>query len=266
MSLETELRDLAREIAIEAGALAHRRRREGVTIAERKSSLADIVTEADREVELLVRERIAAARPDDGVLGEEGGTERGSSDVLWVVDPIDGTVNYAQGMPSWGVSIAAVTGGESLSAWTALAGVVRAPALGETYAAARGEGSVVEVDGTTSRLAVAAEHPAGALLATGFGYDPRTHAGDIETVRRVMPIARDVRRIGAASVDLAYVAAGRLDGYFERGLKPWDVAAGALIVEEAAGAVRELPADAFGRIMTIAGSAGLVDEIAGLVL
>src|SRR5699024_10536970 len=115
------------------------------------------------------------------------------------------------------------------------------------------------------RIRVSDEYAAGALLGTGFGYDARTHPGDLATLARVMPIARDVRRIGSAALDLGYVAAGRLDGFFERGLHPWDLAAGALLVAEAGGAVRELPADAFGRRMTIAGHASLVAQISDRV-
>lgn len=257
--MSIELLDLARAVALEAGDLARRRRAEGVRIAASKSTLADIVTEADREVEALIRERLAAERPGDGFLGEESDATTGTTGTTWVVDPIDGTVNYASGMPSYGVSIAAVREGE------ALAGVVRAPALGETFVAARGEGSFVEADGARESLRVSSEHPAGALIATGFGYDPATHAGDIATVQAIMPIARDVRRIGAASIDLSYVAAGRLDAYFERGLKPWDVAAGALIVAEAGGAVLTLAADGFGREMTVAAHPDLARKIADRV-
>lgn len=257
--MTTQLLELARDIAHEAGELARMRRAEGVRIAASKSTLADIVTEADREVEKLIREHLAVARPDDGFLGEESDAMAGTSGVTWIVDPIDGTVNYASGMPSYAVSIAAVRGSEQL------AGVVHAPMLGETFVAAQGEGAFLEVDGARNRLQVTTEHPAGALIATGFGYDPNTHAGDIATVERVMPIARDVRRIGAASIDLGYVAAGRLDAYFERGLKPWDIAAGTLIVAEAGGAVLTLEGDAFGRKMTVAAHSILARKIADLV-
>ncbi|GEC75869.1 inositol monophosphatase [Microbacterium maritypicum] len=217
-------------------------------LAATKSSLADIVTEADREVEALIRARLRAARADDGFLGEESGAEVGSSGITWVVDPIDGTVNYAYGIPAYNVSIAAVRGEPDPATWEALAGAVNAPALGETFTAARGHGAWVN----GSRLAVTAETPAGALLATGFGYDPATHEGDIATVARVMPMARDIRRMGAAALDLAFVADGRLDGYFERGLRPWDFAAGALLVEEAGGVVSRIDVDSL-RPMLIAG-------------
>ncbi|WP_051606915.1 inositol monophosphatase family protein [Microbacterium sp. CH12i] len=227
------LQELAVDIAREAGDLARRRRAEGVSLAATKSSVADIVTEADREVEELIRERLRVECAGDGFLGEESEPSDGTTGVTWVVDPIDGTVNYAYGLPLYSVSIAAVAGSADPESWQALAGVVYAPVLGELFSAARGSGAWL--DGT--RLAVNTETPAGALLSTGFGYDPSTHDGDLATVRQIMPLARDLRRMGSAAIDLSYVAAGRLDGYFERGLKPWDFAAGALLVEEAGGVV-----------------------------
>lgn len=252
-----DLLQLAEQIAREAGALARRRRDEGVRIAATKSALADIVTDADREVEDLIRTRLAAARPDDGFLGEETGAERGSSGVTWVVDPIDGTVNYAYGIPHYAVSIAAVTGEPTPAEWVAQVGVVYTPVLDELFRAARGSGASLG----SRRLAVSTATDAGALLATGFGYDPATHDGDLARVRRVMPLARDLRRGGAASLDLAYVAAGRIDGYFERGLHPWDHAAGGLLVEEAGGVLGGAPGGRPGREMTIAARPCLFEEL-----
>lgn len=260
MTLEQDLGELAAEIAREAGELALTRRREGVRLAATKSTIADIVTEADREVEALIRARIDAARPDDGFLGEESGAGSGSSGITWVVDPIDGTVNYAYGMPMYNVSIAAVSGSSDPETWEALAAAVNAPALGELFTASRGHGSWT---GDT-RLAVTTDTSAGALLATGFGYDPATHDGDLATVRLVMPIARDLRRAGSAALDLAYVAAGRLDGYFERGLKPWDFAAGALLVEEAGGVVSRHDVDS-ARPMLISGGPEVHDQLLALL-
>ncbi|MFJ2502947.1 inositol monophosphatase family protein [Microbacterium sp. NPDC087592] len=248
MTLELELGELATEVAREAGALARARRRDGVRLAATKTTLADIVTDADREVEALIRERLRAARPEDGFLGEESGAEPGASGITWVVDPIDGTVNYAYGIPAYNVSIAAVQGEPDPETWVALAAAVNAPALGEIFTAARGHGAWLE----GSRLAVTEEIPAGALLGTGFGYDPATHEGDLATVARVMPIARDLRRMGAAALDLAYVAAGRLDGYFERRLRPWDHAAGALLITEAGGRVSRIDVEST-RPMLVAG-------------
>lgn len=252
-----ELLELARDIAREAGALAVRRRLEGVEIAATKSAVADIVTAADREVEALIRRRLAEERPGDGFLGEESGAERGSTEVTWVVDPIDGTVNYAYGIPHFAVSIAAVAGEPVPAEWMPLVGVVFDPSHDELFHAVRGGGAWLG----GQRLAVSGPSAAGALLATGFGYDPATHEGDLARVRRVMPLARDLRRAGAASLDLAYVAAGRLDGYFERGLHPWDHAAGGLLVTEAGGVLGGEPHGAPGRDMTIAAGAELFEQI-----
>ncbi|AXL11420.1 inositol monophosphatase [Microbacterium foliorum] len=260
MSIETDLVALAADVAREAGDLARGRRAEGVHLAATKSTLADIVTDADREVEALIRARLQAARPDDGFLGEESEADEGSSGITWVVDPIDGTVNYAYGIPSYAVSIAAVRGVAVVGEWEALAAAIYAPASGEMFTAARGSGAWLGAQ----RLAVTTETPAGALLATGFGYDPTTHDGDLATVRRVMTIARDLRRAGAASLDLAFVAAGRLDGYFERGLKPWDHAAGALLVAEAGGRV-SIDGAGSSRPMLVAGGTAVHDRIRELL-
>ncbi|PKQ33906.1 MAG: inositol monophosphatase [Actinobacteria bacterium HGW-Actinobacteria-11] len=260
MTLAGELGELATEIAREAGDLALRRRQEGVRLAATKSTLADIVTEADREVEALIRDRLRAARAEDGFLGEESGAEVGTSGITWVVDPIDGTVNYAYGIPAYNVSIAAVRGEPDPESWEALAAAVNAPALGEIFTAALGHGAWS--DG--ARLSVTAETPAGALLGTGFGYDPATHEGDLATVARVMPMARDVRRMGAAALDLAYVAAGRLDGYFERGLRPWDHAAGGLLVSEAGGVVSRTDVES-PRPMLVAAGRGVHDRLLAIL-
>jgi myo-inositol-1(or 4)-monophosphatase len=258
-----ELESLAIALAREAGDLARLRRTEGVAIAATKSALADIVTDADREVESMIRARIAALRPGDGFLGEESAAEPGTTGVTWVVDPIDGTVNYAYGIPAYAVSIAAVTGEPDPERWTAQAAVVFGPASGDLFHAARGHGAWL--DGRPLRVN-GGPMAAGALLATGFGYDPATHAGDLARVARVMPLARDIRRIGSAALDLAYVAAGRLDGYFERGLHPWDHAAGALLVVEAGGVVGGAPGGRPGRAMTVASGPELFDKLVAAAL
>ncbi len=247
------LRSLAVDVAREAGALALRRQREGVSVAATKSAAADIVTEADREVEILIRDRILAARPDDGFFGEEGGGSHDStSGVTWVVDPIDGTVNYAFGMPSWAVSIAATDAtGETL------VGVVEVPVLAEEYVAVRGAGATLN----GHPLAVAEEPVAGAMLATGFGYDPKTHPAALALIADVMPMARDLRRMGACAVDLAFVAAGRLDGYFERGVNLWDYAAGRLLVTEAGGRFAVFAPDEFGRDLVVAASEAVFEPL-----
>lgn len=255
-----QLKDLAADIARDAGELARVRRAEGVALAATKTTLADIVTEADREVEDLIRRRLAAERPGDGFLGEESGGDSGTTGITWVVDPIDGTVNYAYGIPMYSVSIAAVQGAADPESWTALAGAVCAPVLGELFTASLSGGAW----SGDRRLSVTTATAAGALLATGFGYDPATHDGDLATVRSVMPLARDLRRMGSAALDLAYVAAGRLDGYFERGLKPWDLAAGALLVQEAGGVVTRADA-ASTRPLLIAAGPDLHARLSGIL-
>ena len=262
MVAEQELTEMAASIATRAGELARVRRAEGVQIAATKSALADIVTEADREVEDLIRGLLAEARPQDGFLGEESGAERGTSGITWVVDPIDGTVNYAYGIPSYAVSIAAVEGEPEPLEWTALSAAVCNPMSGELFTATRGAGAWL---GGVQLHVNDEPSPAGLLLATGFGYDPAVHAAQFAMLARVMPMARDIRRIGAASLDLAFVAAGRLDAYFERGLWPWDHAAGALLVTEAGGRVGGLDGAAASRDLTVAAAPGVFDQLVRLI-
>ncbi|WBU36979.1 inositol monophosphatase family protein [Homoserinibacter sp. YIM 151385] len=228
--MSIELRDLARDIAIEAGALAARRRAEGVEVAASKSSPVDIVTAADRETEELIRRRILEARPDDGILGEEGGTTGGTSGLTWVVDPIDGTVNYLYGIPHYAVSIAVVEGEPDPLTWDAVAAAVHNPASGETFDAARGEGARLGGEPIAVRAPVELSQ---ALLATGFAYSAETRGRQGEVVARLLPQVRDLRRPGTASLDLSFLACGRLDAYYERTLSPWDHAAGVLIAREA---------------------------------
>ncbi len=226
----TALLDLARTIALEAAELAARRRREGVEVAATKSTVVDVVTEADREVERLVLGRLQDARPGDGVLGEEGSSVAGTSGLTWVVDPIDGTVNYLYGIPHYGVSIALVEGDPDPLTWTAKVGVVVNPATGEIFTAEAGEGAYCG----DRRLRVA--EPVSldlALVATGFAYRAETRGFQGDVVARLLPRVRDIRRQGTASLDLCFVADGRYDAYFERTLSPWDHAAGALVAREA---------------------------------
>ena len=230
-----ELHDLNLGLAVEAADLARLRRRAGVEVAASKSSLVDIVTEADREVERLVVDRLRAARHDDGILGEEGTSIPGSSGLTWVIDPIDGTVNYLYDIPAYAVSIALVEGDPDPATWRALSGVVINAATGERFQAIRGEGATV--DGRPIRVADAVP-ASSALVGTGFGYDAGRRQRQAAILQELIGSVRDIRRIGAAALDLASVAAGRLNAYFEVGLQPWDLAAGALIVEEAGGAVR----------------------------
>jgi myo-inositol-1(or 4)-monophosphatase len=224
------LLDLARSIALEAGELAARRRHEGVEVAATKSTIVDVVTEADREVERLILGRIQDARPDDGVLGEEGASVTGTSGLTWVVDPIDGTVNYLYGIPHYAVSIALVEGEPDPLTWTAKAGVVLNPATGEIFTAEAGAGAFC--GDRRMRVGEPVELDV-ALIATGFAYAASTRAFQGDVVARLLPKVRDIRRQGTASLDLCFVADGRYDAYFERTLSPWDHAAGALIAREA---------------------------------
>ncbi|MDP9389785.1 MAG: inositol monophosphatase [Actinomycetota bacterium] len=227
-----DLLALAVEAATASGELLLSRQGELPALVATKTSDTDMVTELDRASESLVTRTILAARPHDAVLGEEGGLSgTASSGVRWVVDPLDGTTNYLYGFPVWGVSIAAEVDGE------VVAGVVHDPTHGETFTAARGAGACCN----GRPLAVVGAPSLGvALLATGFGYDAAVRAAQGAVLARVLPEVRDVRRAGAAAVDLCWVAMGRLDAYYERGLQPWDRAAGMLVAAEAGAAVREL--------------------------
>jgi myo-inositol-1(or 4)-monophosphatase len=218
-----------------------------------KSSQTDMVSEADREAEGAIAAILRAERPDDALVGEEGAGDAGTSGRRWVVDPLDGTTNYLYRFPAWCVSVALEDdeGG--------LAGVVHDPVGGETFRAARGAGATLNGEPIRVR-----DHDdlATALVATGFGYDPDVRAGQADVMRRLIPYVRDIRRAGAAALDLCYVACGRLDGYYERGINHWDWAAGALVVREAGGAVVELEGGRFG---LAAAGPRLVQPLADLV-
>lgn len=245
-----ELLTLARETALEAGALALLRRAEGVEVADTKSAPEDIVTHADRETEALIRSILAKARPNDGFYGEESAATPGTSGLTWVVDPIDGTVNFLYGIPVWGVSIAVVEGDPDPSTWTALAGAVFNPPLKELYTAGKGSGAFLG----DQRLQVntGVNLPL-AMVATGFGYSSARRVRQAEVVTGLIGEVRDIRRIGSAALDLCAIAAGRLDLYYERGLNPWDHAAGALIAREAGAQVGGFGADREGNDILIAG-------------
>jgi myo-inositol-1(or 4)-monophosphatase len=195
-----------------------------------KSGPTDLVTQADRESEEAIKELLLSRFPEAGFWGEEGGSE-GNRDVRFIVDPLDGTVNYAHGFPFYGVSLA-------LEAEGAIqAGVIMDTARGETFYALRGEGAYL--DGRPIRVTERAEL-LGSLLATGFPYDVAKDPENLTYFTRALRRGLLVRRPGAAALDLAYVAAGRLEGFWEVKLNPWDVAAGWLLVEEAGGRVTDL--------------------------
>jgi myo-inositol-1(or 4)-monophosphatase len=193
-----------------------------------KSSDTDLVSDADREAERAIRELLAAERPGDGLVAEEGSRSKADSGRRWIVDPLDGTVNFLYELPAWAVSVA-LEDGAGLSV-----GVVHSPVLGETYCAERGGGAWLAESGR--RLTVSGcDRLERAMVATGFSYEPARREQQAAVVARLLPLARDIRRAGAAALDLAWTAAGRLDAFYEAGLNPWDWAAGHLLVEEAGG-------------------------------
>lgn len=250
--LKAELLSVALEAAARAGALLRDGRPADLGVAATKTSPIDVVTEMDLAAEKLITDFLAERRPADGVLGEEGASTAGTSGVRWVVDPIDGTVNYLYGLPSWAVSIAAEIDGE------AAVGVVAAPVRGETYRAVRGEGAFAGDRPLTVRPAPAFGQ---ALIGTGFGYLTERRAAQAEVLRALLPEVRDIRRGGSAAIDLCDVACGRLDGYYERGLNPWDHAAGALIAREAGALTGGRPGEAESGELTVAAPPGLFEPL-----
>lgn len=249
---------LAVDVAQEAGRLVRERRDavERMSVAATKTTPTDVVTESDTASEALIRDRLLAARPDDGLVGEEGSSVTGRSGIDWVVDPIDGTVNYLYGIPLYAVSIAAVADGR------ALAGVVHNPASGETWTATLGGGAAL---GGRPVRESGCDRLDRALVATGFGYDPRRRAHQAHVLRHVITHVRDIRRPGTASLDLCAVATGRVDAYYERGLKPWDLAAGGLIAEEAGVVVAGLRGALPGEELVIAAGPALFSDLHDLL-
>ena len=222
--LGSELRQLAADLAVRAGALISEARRSGAGLVDTKSTATDMVTEYDRASERLIVESLRAARPDDAIVGEEGTADEGSSGISWLIDPIDGTTNFLYGLPGYAVSIAAADHNG------ALAGAVYVPATAELFSAARGRGATLNGDAihcsTNGNIATA-------LVATGFSYHPQLRERHMRRLQEMIGRIRDIRRFGAAAPDLCYVAAGRVDAYFEEHLGPWDLAAGELIAREA---------------------------------
>ncbi|MCX5203643.1 inositol monophosphatase [Streptomyces sp. NBC_00237] len=251
--LKAELLRIALEAAHLAGDLLRDNRPHTLTVAATKSSPVDVVTEMDLAAEKLITGLLAERRPHDGILGEEGSATEGTSGVRWVVDPLDGTVNYLYSLPTWAVSIAAEYRG------TTVVGVVAAPMRRETYRAVLGGGAYCDgPSGTDQKLTVRPSPPlAQALVGTGFGYLAARRKRQAEIAGQLIPGFRDIRRGGSAAVDLCDVAAGRLDGYYERGLNPWDYAAGDLIAREAGALTGGRPGDPASAELTVAASPGV---------
>lgn len=271
------MRSVAHLLADEAAVFVRRRRAEvfgagpaggpdsGTGAVRAKTTPTDPVTVVDTDTERLLRDRIAELRPGDLILGEEGGGPEGTATgpagtVTWVLDPIDGTVNFVYGIPAYAVSVGVQVGGRSV------AGAVADVVGGRVYSAALGQGaSVVDANGTHALRCSAVEDLSMALLGTGFGYSPARRSAQAALLARILPVVRDVRRIGSAALDLCLVAAGRLDAYYEHGLQVWDQAAGALIAAEA-GARVVLPAPgATGAGPVVAASPGISDALLGVL-
>lgn len=255
-----DLAALASAAAQEAGELLLARAGR-VSVLRTKSSPTDVVTEMDHAAESLIRDRLLSARPGDAILGEEGG-QTGAGPVRWVVDPLDGTVNYLYGLPAWAVSVAAEVAG------VIVAGAVCVPLQRCTFTATLGGGAWLDSawDGGLQRLAcnsgVALRD---ALVATGFGYASGQRAEQGQVVAAVLPRVRDIRRAGAAAVDLCSVAAGRVDAYYEQGTHYWDIAAGGLIAREAGAMTGGLRGEEAGEAMTLAAGPALFAELRDLL-
>jgi myo-inositol-1(or 4)-monophosphatase len=222
--LGEQLRQFACDLALQAGALILEGRRNGVGSVDTKSTATDLVTVFDRASEDLIVGSLRQHRPNDGIVGEEGTSLAGVSGIDWLIDPIDGTTNFFYGLPGYAVSIGAR---DSLGS---LAGAVFVPTTNELFSAARGHGAWLNGEriGCSGTAALSQ-----ALIATGFSYQPDLRRKHIERLQHIIGEVRDIRRFGAAAPDLCYVAAGRVDAYFEEHLGPWDLAAGELIAREA---------------------------------
>ena len=217
-----ELLELARKVGHDAGALLMER--PPAFEIESKSTAIDIATQMDKKAEKFIMESLLAARPDDGIIGEEGSSVESKSGITWVIDPLDGTVNYFYGLPGWNVSIAAKDKDGSV------VGVVTAPTINSTWWAIRGGGAFYNGHQIHCNDPIALDR---ALIATGFQYDVAHRTTQMTDLAKLVPLVRDLRRNGAAAVDLCHVAMGALDGYYEAGLKEWDWAAGGLVATEA---------------------------------
>lgn len=216
-----DLLDLALDVAQQAGELLMKR---PLTFEVTSKSVAiDIATQMDRDSEKLIVDSLLAARADDGIIGEEGSARPSSSGITWVIDPVDGTVNYLYGLPGWSVSIAAKDD------QGAVVGVVHSPTIGSTWTAIRGGGAFFNGKPIHCNDPIALDR---ALIGTGFVYDVSMRAGQGKVVAALLPQVRDIRRMGSAAVDICNVAMGAFDGYFEIGLKEWDIAAAQLIASE----------------------------------
>ena len=256
------LLDLAVGTATAAADLVARGRASAGESVHVKSSSVDVVTAVDTACEELIVDRLLAARPDDGVLGEEGSSRAGSSGVRWVIDPIDGTVNFLYGFPAYAVSIAAEVDGQ------VVAGVVVNVATGEVFSATAGGGAWLSTPSRAEPERLRGSRPESlehTLVATGFGYRVEQRRAQGAAVAELLTRVRDIRRNGSAALDLCSAAAGRVDAYYELHLNPWDHAAGALVAAEAGLVVAGLPGRPFAEPMAIVAAPSIAGEFVGLV-
>jgi myo-inositol-1(or 4)-monophosphatase len=261
----SELLALACATAREAGQMLADRSGRAVVVGT-KSSPTDVVTEMDQAAERLIRERITEQRPGDAILGEEGGQTGEGALVRWIVDPLDGTVNYLYDLPDWAVSIAAEVAGEIV------AGAVCVPRRDVLHYASLGGGAwrvslaAGEAANPEQLTANTGVPLARALIATGFGYDPGRRVVQGQVVGAILPKVRDIRRTGACAIELCLLAAGQVDGFYERGVQYWDIAAGSLIAREAGAIVAGLAGKPASPAMTLGAGPGLFDELHDLLL
>ncbi len=252
---QADLLELAQEIAEAAGKLLRARLESVVggvllaTGASSKSSPTDLVTDVDRASEALIVGSLLRARPDDGILGEEGSSRKGSTGVTWVIDPLDGTINYLYGIEEFAVSIGAWVQGRSIL------GAVHNPVNGEMFAACEGQGATL--NGRELRLKPSGRPLAEALVGTGFAYRSQDRADQARILATIRPRVRDIRRRGSAAIDICGVACGRFDAFYEAWLKPWDFAAGDIIVREAGATITEIEGLADGSSTVVVAAPGL---------
>lgn len=258
-----ELREMAESLAREVGEMVADMRDHDVAVAHTKSTDTDVVTRADLAAEERIAQVLREWRPSDGLLGEEGASRPTASGITWVIDPIDGTVNYLYGRPEYAVSIAAVLGDpQDMLTWQPIVGCVHAPALGVTYRASLGGGA--QRNGVELGQILGPESVSHALVGTGFAYDADVRAEQGRLVAHALREIRDIRRAGAGALDVCDVGGGRLDAHLEYGLNPWDVAAALLVAHEAGAAVRMTRPDESGRSVTLVTSEALVEPVLGL--
>ncbi|HEX9683387.1 MAG TPA: inositol monophosphatase family protein [Acidimicrobiales bacterium] len=252
-----QLVGLAERVARAAGRLLVAARADAVVTATTKSTATDMVSAADHDSEAYIAGALAEARPSDGLLAEEGSERPTHSGVVWVVDPLDGTTNYLYDHRGWNVSIAATVDGQPV------ASAVYDPTVDEMFTAALGHGS--RLNG--SLLRIGPPPPlATALVGTGFGYDPERRRHQANVLAKVLPCLRDIRRGGAAAIDLCWVAAGRLDAFYEGGLAQWDIAGGRLVATEAGASVTGPGGRRPSSDLVVAAGEPLVGHLAALVV